>query len=150
MTSTESYAQRMIASAEEDPNATIICSSPPCFMHELDPAYLGYLGREEVAALLEDLLAAEWSGTWLETAWIRAMLRRHLAHLGSERKPFRSEIRVGAESGALPPGAGQAQLACRLREALPRLQDDALRKDLRDLFWTLERDQRRYNHYDAA
>jgi nitronate monooxygenase len=32
-----------IASIEEDPNVTPIeCASPPCFMHELDPAYLGF------------------------------------------------------------------------------------------------------------
>ena len=82
MTSTERRMQAMIAPPEEDPNATITCSSPPCFMHELDPSYLGYLRCDEVSVLLEDLLAAEWSGTWLETAWLRAMLRRHLTRLG--------------------------------------------------------------------
>lgn len=43
-------------------------------MHEFDPAYLGYFGRYEVFVLLKNLLAAEWFGTWLETAWLPAML----------------------------------------------------------------------------
>jgi PAS domain S-box-containing protein len=29
-----------VADADEDPNVVIACSSPPCFMHELDPAWL--------------------------------------------------------------------------------------------------------------
>ena len=40
-----------IAPPEEDPNAEILCASPPCFMHELDPAWLGLpLSWEEVRA----------------------------------------------------------------------------------------------------
>ena len=39
-----------IASPEEDPNAEIHCASPPCFMHELDPSWLGLPGWEEVRA----------------------------------------------------------------------------------------------------
>lgn len=48
------------APVEEDPNAIVVCNSPPCFMHELDPSYLGHLSQEEVSALLEALLAARW------------------------------------------------------------------------------------------
>lgn len=39
-----------IASVEEDPNAEILCASPPCFMHELDPAWLGLQTWEQVRA----------------------------------------------------------------------------------------------------
>lgn len=39
-----------IASPEEDPNAEILCASPPCFMHQLDPAWLGHPRWEEVRA----------------------------------------------------------------------------------------------------
>jgi 5,10-methenyltetrahydrofolate synthetase len=39
-----------IASPEEDPNASIQCSSPPCFMHELDPSWLGIMPWPEVRA----------------------------------------------------------------------------------------------------
>jgi ribose 5-phosphate isomerase A len=78
-------ARPAIAPPEEDPNAIVVCSSPPCFMHELDPSYLGYLGRDEVRGLLEGLLVAKWSGTVVEAAWVRAMLRRHHARLGATR-----------------------------------------------------------------
>ena len=39
-----------IASPEEDPNAEILCASPPCFMHELDPSWLGPQSWEHVRA----------------------------------------------------------------------------------------------------
>jgi 5-formyltetrahydrofolate cyclo-ligase len=39
-----------IASPEEDPNAEILCASPPCFMHELDPSWLGLQSWEQVRA----------------------------------------------------------------------------------------------------
>ena len=37
-------------------------SSPPCFLHELDPSYLGYADRDEVLGLLNELLEAERAG----------------------------------------------------------------------------------------
>lgn len=43
-------APRMVASAEEDPNVEILCASPPCFMHELDPSWLGRPSWAEVRA----------------------------------------------------------------------------------------------------
>ncbi|TDH60964.1 hypothetical protein E2C06_19105 [Dankookia rubra] len=128
----------MIAPPEEDPNATITCNSPPCFMHELDPAYLGYLGRHEVATLLEDLLAAEWFGTWLETARLRAMLRRHLGRLGEA--PTAKPGGDARDPAAASPDGGQDRLTRRVRAALPRLHDDALRRDLADLLGMMDRD----------
>jgi len=115
-----------VAPPEEDPNATIACSSPPCFLHELDPSWLGYLGPAEIAALLDALLAADWHGIAAEEARLRAMLRRHRAALGA-----------GAESVASlcqRPGG----LIGRLREALPRIEDEALRRDLAELLRALE------------
>jgi hypothetical protein len=136
-----------VAPPEEDPNATVVCASPPCLLHELDPSWLGYLRRDEVAALLGELLAAEWSGTVLETAWLRAMLRRHLARLGgvSPLEPRRRDIGARAADGpwAGPAAAGWDRLARGLREALPRLHDDALQRDLADLLLIMERDMRR-------
>lgn len=148
MTGMERRMRPMIAPPEEDPNATITCNSPPCFMHELDPAYLGYLGRPEVAALLEDLLVAEWSGTWLETAWLRAMLRRHLGRLG--------EVSAAGPGGdvrdpaAASPDGGQDRLARRVRAALPRLHDDTLRRDLADLLGIMDRDALRRRRRDPV
>jgi hypothetical protein len=37
-------------------------NSPPCFLHELDPSYLGYANRDEVLSLLNELLEAERAG----------------------------------------------------------------------------------------
>jgi hypothetical protein len=39
------------------------CSSSPCWMHEVDPGYLGYWSNEEVIAFLKDLLERERIGT---------------------------------------------------------------------------------------
>jgi hypothetical protein len=147
MTGMERQVRPVIAPPEEDPNATIICSSPPCFMHELDPAYLGYLGRDEVSVLLKDLLAAEWFGTWLETAWLRAMLRRHLTRLGKvppleSDRPGRTGRTVG-DPGAAPSDGRQDRLTRRVCEALPRLHDEALRRDLTDLLGIMEREMLR-------
>ena len=38
-------------------------SSSPCWMHEVDPAYLGYWSREEIVAFLKSLLERERIGT---------------------------------------------------------------------------------------
>jgi hypothetical protein len=126
----ERDARPAAASAvEEDPNAVVVCSSPPCFMHELDPAYLGYLGREEVSALLAGLLAADWGGAVPHEERLRAALRRHL------RAP---EAAHGAPA-AEPVRRGPDRLARTIREALPRVHDDALRRDLEDVADGLER-----------
>lgn len=130
MTAAERAAS-MIASPDEDPNVSIECSSPPCFMHELDPSYLGYLGQQEVTALLGELLEAEWPDTLPETVWMRAMLRRHLATLlpaaaqGASHEPTRR--------------ADPEHLTARLRDALPRLHDHGLRDDLRQALGMIER-----------
>ena len=141
MSGTEGGA-RPAASVEEDPNATVVCSSPPCFMHELDPSYLGYLGRDEVSALLGAVLAADWGGA-PEAARSRAALRRRLEALGT------------ASCGAALSGAPGAPLdrepgllARRVRAALPRLHDHALRRDLEEALGALEHG--RGPHRDGA
>lgn len=111
---------------EEDPNAAVVCGSPPCFMHELDPTYLGYLSQGEVSALLDALLAAEWGGAVPDEARSRAALRRHLEAPGD---------RPATE----PPRSGLDRLAPMVREALPRIHNDALRRDLEEVIGALER-----------
>lgn len=111
---------------EEDPNAAVTCSSPPCFMHELDPSYLGYLRREEVVTLLAAVLAAEWGGAAPDEAQLRVVLGRHLEALGATS-------REKAVSG------GPDRLAPAIRDALPRLYDHALRHDLEAVLGALER-----------
>jgi hypothetical protein len=38
-------------------------SSSPCWMHEVDPSYLGYWSKEEIAVFLKSLLERERIGT---------------------------------------------------------------------------------------
>jgi hypothetical protein len=131
---TEGGARSTAASVEEDPNATVVCNSPPCFMHELDPSYLGYLGRDEMSALLGAVLAADWGGGAPEAARSRAALRRRFEALGTAS--------CGAALSGVP-GAPldrePGRLARRVRAALPRLHDHALRRDLEEALGALER-----------
>jgi hypothetical protein len=144
----QGYARPAIAPPEEDPNAVVVCSSPPCFMHELDPSYLGYLSRDEVRELLEALLVVKWSGTVVEEAWVRAMLRRHLARPGLTRlsgpSHSQGEAAIGGALSPGPAGGGADCLTLRLRAVLPRLADDALQRDLAEGLRMLERDLRRH------
>ena len=118
------------ASVEEDPNAAVACSSPPCFMHELDPSYLGYLRHEEVRALLDTLLAAEWGGAAPQETPLRAALRRHREALGD-----RPDHPPRASCEAVH--CGPDWLASTVREALPRIHSDALRRDLEEALGAL-------------
>ncbi len=128
MSETDKAADRPTATLEEDPNAAIVCSSPPCFMHELDPSYLGYLRQEEVAALLAAVLAADWRGDVPDEPRLRAALRRRLEALGGPQ----------GDRDAPPGGAPDAP-APAIREALPHIGDDALRRDLAEVLGALER-----------
>lgn len=80
-----------IASPEEDPNATIQCSSPPCFMHELDPSWLGFM-------------------PWLEVrAWRKAQRARLIADRLApprEARAVRDAAITPRIRAALPPMAG--------------------------------------------
>lgn len=108
------------ASPEEDPNAAIVCNSPPCFMHELEPSYLGYFCRREVSALLGAVLAAEWGGAVPDEARRRAALRRHLGVPADDRGRTQGE----------PSKRAPDEIARMIRGALPRIHGDALRRDL--------------------
>lgn len=124
--SPQGAARPEVAPPEEDPNATVACSSPPCYLHELDPSWLGYLGRAELVALLDALLGADWGGMAAEEARLRAMLRQRREALGVE---------AGGVAGFCQRPGG---LIGRLREALPRIEDEALRRDLAEVLRALE------------
>lgn len=115
------------ASLDEDPNAAIVCSSPPCFMHELNPSYLGYLCQEEVSALLGAVLAAEWSGAVPDEARLRAALHRHLGAPAGDRRRTQGE----------PSKRAPDEIARMIRGMLPRVHCDALRRDLEETLGAL-------------
>jgi hypothetical protein len=134
--------------SEKDASPFVSCSSPPCFLHELDPSYLGYLRQDEVLELLTSLLAINLASTTLETAWVHVMLRRHIARLGGPRAcpPNSSQETVrpkGAGSLGASSAPGPDHLQARLEDALPRLYDDALRQDLEQVLSMLKRDKQR-------
>lgn len=122
-------------------------ASPPCFMHELDPTYLGYAGVVETIAMLNDLLAgglesgrrdaaadATSAGCGKESS-SQDMLRRHI-------------LRLGGRPVSSPPSSGTAADRCdrdpeavvrRLREVLSRIGDGVLHDDLKAMLETFER-----------
>lgn len=144
----------------EEPDAPGRYASPARSMHELGPASLGYLNSEETLAFLNKLLEAERAGAKgiLEiareaTGEVRdilravahdearccAMLSRHIVRLGGTASPatgaFHAELRElepwGQRLDLLD--RGQDWVVRRLREALPRISDDGLRRDLADM-----------------
>lgn len=157
-----------IASADEDPNVTPIeAASPPCFMHEVDPAYAGYLDRAELLELLNALLAGERAGAIVALEMSRkatdpdsrgllvavqrdegrfcAMLSREIERLGGTptRKvsPFRDKVLSlpGLQERLALLNRGQDWVVRRLREALPRVADNRLHEALVEMLATHER-----------
>jgi hypothetical protein len=142
-------------------------ASPPCFLHELDPAHLGYLSRDETLALLNELLEAERAGARgvaemskappfadrraalsaiaRDEARFCAMLNRHIVRLGGT--PSRATGAFLDKLAAVADPAdrlallnrGQGWVVRKLREALPRVYDEALAADLADMLRDHER-----------
>jgi hypothetical protein len=148
-------------SVDADPDAAAAFASPPCFLHELDPTWLGYAGREEVLGWLNQLLEAERAGARgigelsgrvegdaphpvlrdiaRDEARFCAMLTRHIGRLGGT-----ASTQTGAFYGKLAalgaaddwPGLldrGQGWVVRRLEEMLPRIGDEALHADLTEM-----------------
>jgi hypothetical protein len=155
------------AQPDEDPNSRACYASPPCFMHELDPSYLGYMNRDELLTMLNELLEAERAGARGVAALARrqsegpvgralhdvaadearfcAMLTRHIRRLGGQASrttggfydKLMAQRELAAQLRLLD--RGQGWVVRRLREALGRIGDDALHADLRDMLDVHER-----------
>jgi len=144
--------------------------SSPCYMHEVDPAYAGYLTRAELLELLNELLEGERAGAKASARCLAesdepassvlrtvardeqrfcAMLSRHIETLGGV-----PSAATGAFYGklmAIPEMAkrlaflnrGQGWVVRRLRDALPCVQDERLYDDLKDMLQVHEANIRR-------
>lgn len=153
-------------------------SSPACLAHEADDAYMGFATRAEIAAFLNELLEAERAGTGValksaaaaggtpyggllrdihhdEARWC-AMLLKQLKVLGEPASP-----RIGAfQDKALAIeglaeriaflNRGQGWVVRKLKEMLPKVRDDALHRDLKDMLKAHEANISRANEALAA
>jgi hypothetical protein len=136
-------------------------SSPVCYAADADDAYMGYADRDEILTALNALLEAERAGAKValastksagdpaygelmgkvridEARWC-AMLSRHIKHLGGTPSRKTGDFRERAL--AIPDlldrlaflNRGQAWVVRKLEALLPRVRDDALHRDLRDM-----------------
>jgi hypothetical protein len=142
-------------------------SSPPCFLHEIDPSYLGYADRDEVLSLLNELLEAERAGAKVavrlsqstsdssvdealqavavDEARFCAMLCRQIERLGGAPTrttgDFHEKVMAldGLDARVRLLNRGQGWVVRKLREALPRIGDEALRHELHEMLSVHER-----------
>jgi nitronate monooxygenase len=139
--------------AQEQPES----ASPVCYAREADDTYMGYAGRDELLAFLNELLEAERAGARVtartaseasdpqtkalmrdiyrdEARWC-AMLLKWITQLEGEASP-----KVGAFYGKCMAigelrermaflNRGQGWVAKKLREMLPKTRDDAMHAD---------------------
>jgi hypothetical protein len=133
-------------------------ASPACQLHEVDPVYLGYASRDEILALLNELLEAERAGARgaremsamgdsaptrqalhdvaRDEARFCAMLFGHITRLGET--PSKRTGAFHEKLAALDTlddrlqllNRGQGWVVRKLAEAVPTIADDGLRADL--------------------
>ena len=134
-------------------------ASPPCYASEADPAYMGYLPNDELAERLNVLLEAERAGVRVgavldheatnpDLKAIASQLRRDEAHwcqvlsealvrLGAQPSTkvgdFYEKVMAieGFEARLAFVNRGQAWVARKVRELLPKIADDRLHAELR-------------------
>lgn len=149
----------MTAPTDDEP--TPEPSSPACLMHEADDSYMGYVGRDELVAFLNELLEAERAGAriTLESAQLAgdtpvgallrdiqqdeahwcAMLLGHLRSLNAAPSPkvgaFYDKAAAIAELDARVTfiNRGQRWVVHKLCEMMPRLRDAGLRSNLEQM-----------------
>jgi Domain of unknown function (DUF6306) len=149
-----------------DDKAVVEAGSPACSMHEADDAYMGYAGKDELTAMLNELLEAEHAGARVTLESARAagggpiaelmrsihrdearwcgMLADHIRTLGEAPTP-----KVGAFYGKAMAiedlgeritflNRGQGWVVRKLREMLPRVRGDRLHADLSEMLGSHE------------
>ncbi len=150
---------------DEDPNSEPIrCSSPPCYADEIAPGYFGAeppLPRDELLALLNELLAAERAGaktighflkevpagpikqallaTGRDEGRYTTMLRQQIQRLGGDPTAatgafYDKAIAIAGLSDRLSfLNRGQGWVARKLGEMLPRIDDSELSAALTEM-----------------
>lgn len=141
-----------------DNETPVEVASPACSMHEADDAYMGYAGKDELVAFLNELLEAEHAGARVTLESAReagsgpvAELLRSIQHdeahwcgmLAGQIKTAGGAptAKVGAFYGKAMAIAdlseriaflnrGQGWVVRKLREMLPRVRPDQLHADL--------------------
>ena len=136
-------------------------SSPPCYLNDVDPAYQGYLARNDLLVLLNELLEAERAGAKvartmtadaevgsvgdalkalaMDEARFCAMLAGHIKRLEAEPSQrtgaFREKVLAleGLDNRLRLLNRGQEWVVRKLRDALPRISDEALHGDLANM-----------------
>jgi hypothetical protein len=148
-------------------------SSPACLAHEADDTYMGFAGRDEIAAFLNELLEAERAGTGValksgeaaagskfadllrdvhrdEARWC-AMLLKQIKALGV---PASTKIGAFQEKAMAIEGLperiaflnrGQGWVVKKLREMLPKVRDENLHRDLAEMLASHETNIARAN-----
>lgn len=94
----------------DDPPEELTFSSPPCFMHEVRPEYLGYMSEAEVEELLTE---------------IRALWREALANVGDQAEAARHALRERCRQAL--PRVYPSTLRDELEEFLVRLDEEGPR-----------------------
>lgn len=166
------------AAAQATETASEEASSPVCYASEMDAHYAGYLDRSELVALLNLLLESERAGAKLlnilaseaadeataailagvrrDEARYVAMLSRAVRALGGEPSKATGAFlaKCLAIEGLGPRLAflnrGQAWVARKITEALPRIRDDALHGRLQEMLATHEANIRRCEAFLAS
>jgi nitronate monooxygenase len=163
------------ASSDPQPVADVqtATASPVCYARTADDNYMGFAGRDELLAFLNELLEAERAGARVtartasefadpgmkslmqdiyrdEARWC-AMLLKWIRHLNGDASP-----RVGAfyekcmAIGDLPErtvflNRGQGWVVRKLREMLPKTRDDAMHADFMEMLRSHEENIARAN-----
>ena len=158
---------------DEDPNSRATYASSPCFMHELDPSFLGYLNRDEIIILLNRLLEGERAGARgvaemcksVDNSQTKSVLRdvardegrfctmltSHISRLGGGASHgtgafYQKLVAVDDFTERLELlNRGQGWVVRKLREALPRIDDTTLHRDLNEMLAVHERNIERCN-----
>lgn len=141
-------------------------ASPPCYAGEAGDAYSGYLPREELVELLNALAEAERAGVKVvqvmrdeapdpetrellehvrhDEARFCGMVSRMVQQLGGTPSPktggFYEKVMAieGFEERLAFLNRGQGWVVRKLKEALPKLRDDALHAELKEMLETHE------------